>query len=49
LARNAITWRENVRDALLFIRASDGHLLTIRAAIERYGYERAELLSLTAL
>jgi two-component system NtrC family sensor kinase len=39
---------ENVRDALLFIRASDGHILEAnRAAIERYGYERAELLSLT--
>jgi len=39
---------ENVRDALLFIRASDGHILGAnRAAIERYGYERAEWLSLT--
>ena len=39
---------ENVRDALLFLRASDGQVIEAnRAAVERYGYERAELLSLT--
>jgi PAS domain S-box-containing protein len=39
---------ENVRDIILYLRTSDGRVIEAnRAAIENYGYERAELLSLT--
>jgi len=39
---------ENVRDIILFLRASDGHVIaTNGAATEAYGYGRAELLALT--
>ena len=39
---------ENVRDIILYLRSTDGHVIGAnRAAIENYGYELAELLALT--